>query len=330
MKRSIQDALWHGIRSIAAEQLPHGEIPNYRRLPEDRWEYCFSPLVSAYVYSALACFDPYSAAFDLQDLESCGAKYMQVMGRMAFNIRRDIYRFLCWQQSVNGAWGFFGQGSGLPPDLDTTSCAAVIFLDRRSSERSCGFHQTLPALSQFPLREGTFDSPDSRGPGFGNALELRRVANANLLRCLALAGTDCGALASAVRQDFLADTSPGGMKFALLYALGRAYRQGQVALLGECAGQVLEQLSSAGVHAGEFHGPLTTALAISALLDFGSLEIVREANIDSLVRCITTFYRSRLEVFCDERCGSAALTTAIAMSALSRAAALADGDNSEA
>lgn len=329
-QRVIEDALWQAINSIAAEQLVHGEIPNYRRLPEGRWEYCFSPLVSAYVYSALGCFDPSSAAFDLQSLESCGAKRMQLLGRMAYKIRRGIYRFLCWQQSMKGTWGFFGQGSALPPDLDTTSCAAVIFLDRRSFERSCGFSQTLPALSNFPLRDGTFDSPDSRGSGFGEWLDLRRVANANLLRCFALAGVDYGALAHAVRQDFLSSTSQGGMRLAHLYALGRAYRQGQITSLEEIAGQVLEQTSNGGADALEFQGPLSTALSISARLDFGSPQTVREADIDSIVRCIMTPHRSRLEVFCDQRCGSAALTTAIAMSALSRAAALADGDNRDA
>jgi hypothetical protein len=329
VKHSIQDALWHGITSIAAEQLPHGEIPNYRRLPEDRWEYCFSLLVSAYVYSALGCFDPSSTAFDLQNLEACGAQQMQVVGRMAFRIRRGIYRFLCWQQSVDGTWGFFGQGSSLPPDLDTTSCAAVIFLDRRCSDRSCGLSETLAALSRFRLRDGTFDSPNSRGPGFAEPVRLRRVANANLLRCLALAGMDYEALAATIGQDLAMGNTQGGMRLALLYALGRAYRQGQVSLLGEIAWQVLEEMSASGV-AAAFQGPLSAVLMLSARLDFGSPEIVREVDIDTLIQCIMTPHRSRLEAFCDERCGSPALTTAIAMSALSRAAGLADGGNGHA
>lgn len=329
MKRSIQDALWHGIKSIAAEQLPHGEIPNYRCLAENRWEYCFSPLISAYVYSALGCFDPSSAAFDLQNLECCGTKQMHAVGRMTFEIRRGIYRFLCWQQSVDGTWGFFGHGSGLPPDLDTTSCAAVIFLDRRSSDRSCGLSETLAALSRFQLRDGTFDSPNSRGPGFAEPVKLRRVANANLLRCFALAGMDYETLATTVGQDFVAGNSQGGVQLALLYALGRAYRQGQVTLLEEVSRQVLKEMSTSGV-AAVVQGPLSIALATSARLDFGSPQMVREVDIDSLVQCIMTPHRSRLEAFCEERCGSPALTTAIAMSALSRAAGLADGGNGHA
>jgi hypothetical protein len=325
----IQDALWHGIRSIAAEQLPHGEIPNYRRLPNGCWEYCFSPLVSAYTYSALGCFDPSCKGFDLQSLEYSGATHMQALGRMAMEIRRGIYRFLCWQQSTRGTWRFFGQGSGLPADLDTTSCAAAIFLDRRGSEQSCGFRRTLEAFSSFPVRDGTLDSPNSRGPGFDGALELRRVANANTLRCFALAGLEYGALASKVLLDSVACISQSPMRLALLYALGRAYRQGQVTILGELAEQILREVSKPCAQGDQVGGPLSTALALSTLLDFGSTEAVLEVGINSLVRCIMAHHGARLEAFCDEQCGSPALTTAISMAALSRAATLPYGGNGE-
>src|SRR5262249_9639882 len=153
-----------------------------------------------------------------------------------------IYKFLCWQQSVDATWRFFGQASGLPADLDTTCCASAIFLDRRQFEQSCGFRRTLPAISKFPSYGGAFASPDSRGPGFSCALSLRRIANANLLRSLSLAGMEHEALASAVLRDFTGDESTGDTRIALLYVLGRAYRQGQVAMLKEVSAQCIDEI----------------------------------------------------------------------------------------
>jgi len=319
VERLIQDALWHGIRSIAAQQLPHGEIPNYRLLQNGTWEYCFSPLVSAYIYNALGCFDPSSSAFDLQSLESSGAMHMQRLGRMAMEIRRGLYRFLCWQQCSDATWRFFGLGSNLPADLDTSCCAAAIFLDRRRFEHSCGFRETLPALSTFPCRDGLFDSPDSRGSGFDGAPDLRRVANANLVRCFALAGREHEVLANALLEDFAAAEPPSPARFAFFYALGSAYRQGQVPVFGEIAGKICEEVLTYRA-SRELQAPLSTALAVGALLDFGPTELTQQIDISSLVRCIMAPHRARLEPFCDERCGSAALTTAISMSALARAA----------
>jgi len=324
----ISDTLCHGIRSIAAEQLPHGEIPNYRRLPNGSWEYCFSPLVSAYTYTALSCFDPSSSWFDLQALESSGATSMQTLGRMAMEIRRGIHRFLCWQQSVDATWQFFGQGSGLPADLDTTCCGSAIFLDRRQIEQFGGFRRTWSAISRFPLYGGIFDTPDSRGPEFDGALELRRIANANLLRCLSLAGVEHEELASALLQDFAGDESTGSSRIALLYVLGRAYRQGQVAMLAEISTRSTDEIKKMRSEKGDFGGPLSTAMALSAFVDFGATGDTQPLDLGLLAANIMAPHRARLEVFCDERCGSAALTTAISMQALSCAGALAIGGNS--
>jgi hypothetical protein len=320
VEHQIPETLLHGIKSIAAEQLPHGEIPNYRRLSNGGWEYCFSPLVSAYIYNALGCFDPSSGSFDLQALESAGPTHMYTLGRMAMEIRRRIYRFLCWQQCMDGTWRFFGQGSGLPADLDTSCCASSIFLDRRSFDLSCGFGRTLAALSAFPFHDGSFDSPESRGASFAGCRDLRRVANANMVRCFGLAGLDHGMLAEGILRDFLGTKSEGRARLAWLYALGRAYRQGLVAVLGEIAEPISREMLQSGTAANEFGGPLSTALAFSALLDFGTPETVRQMDTDRLAHNILAAHRSRLETFCEERCGSAALTTAISISALARAA----------
>src|SRR5258705_3506329 len=109
-------SLWRAHTFLAGDQLANGEIPNYRQLLNGSWEYCFSPLMSAYVHDALGCFDPLSLWFDSMALDQVDAARRPILSRTVTKIRSRIRRFLAWQESVRGAWSIFGSGSGLSPD----------------------------------------------------------------------------------------------------------------------------------------------------------------------------------------------------------------------
>src|ERR1700739_408245 len=121
IENAVRTALRAGLRLVEDELLPHGEIPNYRCRSSGSWEYCFSPLTSAYVHDALSCFDPLSEWFEPAALAQAGTRWQGPFSRAVVAIRRRIRRFLAWQEDCQGGWRFFGQSSSLPPDLEATA-----------------------------------------------------------------------------------------------------------------------------------------------------------------------------------------------------------------
>jgi hypothetical protein len=314
-------SLWRAHTFLAGDQLANGEIPNYRQLANGSWEYCFSPLVSAYVHDALGCFDPLSLWFDSTALDQVDAVRRPTLSRTVTKIRSRIRRFLAWQESARGAWGFFGLGSALPPDIDTTACAAAALLDAPIARRERDIERPARMLLQFRERSGRFDSAGSRGsrPEAVTA-EIRTVGTANALRYLALAGMETDGLEIVLREE-LGSGDRGRHRMAFLFALARAFRAANLdigTIAAAAAGEAIERY----LPGSRFAGPLTTALAMHVLLDLNYEGEALTGGRDALAAILEPMAGRRMEGLADPNCGSAALTTALAMTALARASAV--------
>jgi len=310
--------LVRGMQVIAGEQLASGEIANYRQLGYGRSEYCFSPLASAYVHDALAAFDPLSAEFDSRALEAAGPAARIPLGRMALQIRRKIRRYLAWQQCSNETWRFFGNAGVLPADLDTTACASLALLDGVSARTSGEPEAGAEALERFPMTGGLFSSPGSRPAGGEESPLLTLVANANCIACLAARGAEYRTLAAVLSERAReVESGPAG-RLPFHFALAKAWRHTRAPEFEALASQEAQLLAEAG-HAGS---PLAAALRLTALLDFGvegrpallaAAELRTWAESQPAWSC---------EAFVDPHCGSPALTAAVSIPALARAAAI--------
>jgi hypothetical protein len=309
VENAILSALRSGLRLVEDELLSHGEIPNYRRKANGSWEYCFSPLTSAYVHDALSCFDPLSDWFDPPALAQTGARWQGPFSQAVSKIRRRIRRFLAWQQDCNGAWRFFGLGSSLPPDLETTACAATALLDNaRSREFSC-LVRCNDILHVFRSPDGSFESPGSRGPEDESAPWQRWVATAGAVRYLALSGSSLR-IALGFTENATTDSHS---RFVLYYVAARAWKQGGLSGLDQIAAPVSREFPSSPPR-----GPLSTALAVTAMLDLNSSAEELEEAAPYLLRWWKSPRERKFEEFCDPLCGSPALTAAVSMAALAR------------
>jgi hypothetical protein len=128
-RKVLAEILVRGAAQILTAQLPTGEIPTYRLSPEGNLQYCRSPFISTFVYDALGYFDPFSPRGDIQTREMIPDPLRSWFGAAVGNIRRGIRRFVAWQQEPGAVWRFFGSGSGIDPDSDTTACAATLLLE---------------------------------------------------------------------------------------------------------------------------------------------------------------------------------------------------------
>jgi hypothetical protein len=311
--------LWRAHTFLAGEQLANGEIPNFRQLANGSWEYCFSPLVSAYVHDALGCFDPLSLWFDSTALDQVDAPRRPILSRNVTKMRSRIRRFLAWQESVWGTWGFFGLGSGLPPDIDTTACAAAALFDAPIVRRKRDSERPARMLLQFRQPSGWLESAGSRSGGQENA-ETRAVGTANAFRYLALAGVETDGLDAVLRDE--ADRGDGGRhRMAFLFALVRAFRAANIDLDAIAAATTSEVIESY-LPESRFAGPLTTVLAMHVLLDLNYEGEALLRGRDALAVLLEPVAGRRMESFADPNCGSAALTTALTMSALARVSAV--------
>lgn len=313
--------LWRAHTFLSGEQLAHGEIPNFRQVANGSWEYCFSPLVSAYVHDALGCFDPLSLWFDSTTLDQVDAHLRPILSRTVTKIRSRIRRFLAWQESAWGAWGFFGLGSGLPPDIDTTACAAAALFDAPLAKRKRDIERPARMLRQFRQRSGWLESVGSRSSRQEEVeAETRSVGTANAFRYLALAGLETDGLGAVLREE-VGHGDGSRHRMAFLFALVRAFRAANLDL-GTIAAATTSEVIEGYLPGARFAGPLTTALAMHVLLDLNYEGEALLRGRDALAALLGPMTGRRMESLADPNCGSTALTTALTMSALARVSAV--------
>jgi hypothetical protein len=311
----VAELLSQGLRMIAEEQLSNGEVPNYQCMADQSWQYCFSPLVSAYVYEALSCFDPQSARFEAQAAERLELARRMPFLRLVAHIRQRIRRFLAWQESSTGGWRFFGQGSGLPPDLDLTACAATVFIDPNPLPLNPSTYRRMRDLEQFRTADGTFSAPGSRDETHPDPA-LLWMANCNVLRYLALTGGETAKLEAAILHALASVAVPPSDALPLLYAAARAWRHGQLDSLSTLTSYLLPL---ATVPQNSSRGPLSAALTVLILLELDAPPEELDQAVDPLLTWWDSPFSRKFETFCDSRCGSPALTAALTMAAAARA-----------
>lgn len=314
----LSDTLLTALQSIEEEQLDTGEIPNYRKLDNGAWEYHFSPLVSAYVADALAIFDPMSNWFDPFVVEKVGEDDRFAASRIASRIRRGIRRFLAWQQSGDGLWRFFGRGSSLPPDRNTTACCALVLLDRIniSGPGLERVQRTLRGLREACALRGPREAGKLTGDE-GPPSAYERVAEANLLRLRILTTGRAEASELPEESPRAEESQP---EPAVLHALGRLSRQSGFDPFSARSESWIDSLIHSQAADASFGSPLNTALAVGALLDF-QRDGQAAARAAAWLRGLNWFRPFPSEEFCTPVCGSPSLTTAFAISAVARALA---------
>jgi hypothetical protein len=317
---TVSPKLWRAIESIAQEQLLSGEIPNYRKLPNGTWEYCFSPAVSAYVHNSLAIFDPLSEFFNGWALEQAGERRME-LSRTVSRIRRNIRRFLAWQQAANGTWKFFGHASSLPPDVETTASCALALLDRPAPNRAAAQRSYSRPFLPFPRSDGLFTSPNSRGRGEADPI-LACIANFHIVRYQVLTGAAAEPLASRLCEAWPQLPHKQTTMPALVQAAARVCAYFQESSLRNILADGIVRLLAKQAADGAFGGPLSTALALSALLDAGYEGQAVALAVESILGWIDGPFASKVQEYCDVRCASPAFTTALAAASVARAGSM--------
>ncbi|HBY93052.1 MAG TPA: hypothetical protein DEP84_03655 [Chloroflexi bacterium] len=334
--------LLQGLTTIRQEQLQTGEIASYRRGPAGDLLYCRSPFVSTFVHDALGCFDPRSPSWQPHTLDLIPGRRRVRFFRTVIHVRQRIRAFLAWQQESDGCWRFFGRGSGLDCDANTTVCAASALLDRAERSDLRRWQRQVKAVLRFRSAGGlffTFLTPAGRGYGWMDDVGrpvagIDRVVNADVLRYLALAGVGTGRdvevlmdylRGEAASGDLMHGTSLYPNPLSFFYALTRAWDQAQLPGLADLASSLVPRLLSLQGEDGNFGTPLSTSLAIAAFLNLKVAGTPLERARDALISKTQPAGGWAYEDFIVSGFGSPALTTALAMMVLARSSGLANG-----
>lgn len=323
--------LLHGVAAIRRQQLRTGEIPCYRRGQRGSLEYCRSLFVSTFVHDALGALDARGPWYESAAVELLALPYRAWLLREVADIRRRIGAFLAWQEEADGTWRFFGRGSGIDPDSDTTACAAAVLLEQPGPRGTDRWQRHVEALLRFRAATGLFFSyVHDDGTGYSwmdergrPLLGFDRVVNANVLRYLALVGFEAEAVRAHVVDECLAGQFEAGSPdypspLSFFSIVARAWHQAQLADLDRLAQHLTPQIVGRQGPDGAFGGPLSTALALAALLDLGYRGPALAPARTALLNGVDPLGGWGYEDFVIHGFGSPALTTAVALAALVR------------
>lgn len=305
----LGEVLVRSLTVLTRGQLLTGEMATYFRQPSGGLAYARSPLPSAYVHDALACFDPTSTFVETAVFDTLPPPSRGRFVRAIQHLRRRVREFLAWQEGNTGAWRFYGRGSGVPPDVDTTAAAATALLDGRRRTLRRPWVRHVGALAEIEAQRA-----DLTG----------RAASANALRLLALVGEDVDSRVDAlVRQAGEPLASGAGhyaTPLATAYCTARAWTQAHLPRRDELEALLLPQVLALQEPGGGFGGPLSTALGLSALVDLGYRgPEVRRARA-ALLGLVGAWGGWAFEPFLPGGGGSLACSTALAMGILARTA----------
>jgi hypothetical protein len=253
----LATVLLNAIKAILREQLPSGEIATYFRFGTGALEYRRTPLISSFVHDALGSFDLKSRWVDTDFLDALPPGTQGRFVRAAALVRSRIRRFLLWDEGNEGGWWFNGRASGMPPDGDTTACAAAAILQapRRKPSPRWRSH-TGVVLTHV-------DGHDDGGCDF--------ITRVNILRFLALIGEPVDALAAAVvaalRRRETASTGRYAHPLVTAFCVARAWAHAALPGRAEVAELLVPELLGRANETPTLGGPLGAALALNALLD---------------------------------------------------------------
>jgi hypothetical protein len=275
-----------GLDAVTRGQHPSGEMLSFRRDRHGNYTYVRSPFVSTFVHDALACLDPTSPRWldGGPDLFPTGLQ-AEVAHAIAV-VRRRIRGFLIWQQEAAGYWRFFGRGSGIDPDVNSTACASLALLEGHGVRSLRRWERQQAMVDSFRSEDGayfTFLKPRRGGYGWLSdegvpVVGFDPVVNAEVLHFLSRLGAGETAAARFLRGWLLerateleADAgsalypNPVCFGFVLSRALEEPAAVGGGALHRAVLARVLRQQRPDG----SFGGPLSTAMGASTLLALG-------------------------------------------------------------
>lgn len=327
---ALGDELLKGLIVVQREQTFTGEIPAYQRLPESGLEYRQIVFVSTFVYDALGWFDPHSPWMEPMVLTLVPVPHRRKFVHTVRQIRKRIRAFVAWQEEANGMWRFFGRGSGIDPDVDTTACAAMVLLEGAVGKLG-QWQKHVNALNEFRSAEGLYFSYVNlarrgytwMGPQGEPLLGFDRVVNANVLRYLAHVGEATDTLVNylwneAAGTDMLAGTLDYPNPLCFFHATARAWHQGDLPERDRMRRLLVPPLLEMQAEDGGFGGPLSTAMALSALLDLGHDGPALDRSAQWLLAHTEPHYGWAYEDFFVNGFGSTVWTTALAMASLAR------------
>ena len=333
-ERTLVNLLMRGIQAIQAEQTKTGEIPSYRRMEDRTLSYARTLLISTFVDDALAEFDSRSRDLNTRLLDIIPRPYRHRFFSTVRQIRRGIRAFIAWQEEPIGTWRFFGRSSGIDPDACTIARAASVMLDQRGDSHSQPHWQKyVDSLARFRSDAGiysTFLAPQGDGYGWLDAKGRRVIGydvivNALVVDYLALLGEIQDETVAYLRRTFQeGEACQGTVNFpnpvSACYVLTRVWRRARLPGLDEMGETLARQLLARQQSDGGFGGPLSTAMALSALMELGHEGEASAAARAALVRSALQLGGWPCEDFVINGYGSPAWTTALALNALVRCA----------
>jgi hypothetical protein len=304
MPAELRRVLLGMVNYLQSEQLANGDFP-YFRTSGDSF-YCPCILLSTLMHDALGYLDPHTRLYEKTYLTDLLSKDEQrFVAASVTGMRFRLRAFIAWQEESNGTWQLFGRESDLGPDTGATAAAAVSMLrtypiDRRSSNR------------HVPIVESLLNA------------QLSLDEEANVLRFLVLTGRRVEDRVASFRTRLLSKDAPvetqteALKRLAVAYTIARAWRQAALPGRDEVAGHLVPRILSWRQAGAKFGGQLPCALSASSLVDLGcATSSLREIGKD-LISLFTESKSWRSEAFQKLEIGSAAVTVAIAISALVR------------
>jgi hypothetical protein len=319
------DAIEHG-------QHPNGEMLSFRSDEHGNYTYVRSPFVSTFVHDALGCFDPESARWLDGSVELFPVALQGRVVRMATELRRRIRGFLIWQQEPAGTWRFFGRGSGIDPDVNSTACALVSLREGHGSQNLARWELGRSAVLGFRSVEGpffTFRKPRQGGYGWLSekgvpVVGFDPVVNAEVLRYLSGIGSPAAeSLADWVLARLgSAEAALGSPLYpspvCLAFVVARALEEDGVPRRDELTRAALALTRSLQQGDGAFGGPLATAMGAHALLTLGARGDELDAARRAVVRAWDAGGGWPYEDFVVHGFGAPAWTTALSLAFLAR------------
>jgi hypothetical protein len=319
------DAIEHG-------QHPNGEILSFRGDEHGDYTYVRSPFVSTFLHDALGCFDPESPRWLDGSVELFPSALQVRVVRTATELRRRIRAFLIWQQEPAGTWRFFGRGSGIDPDVNSTACALVCLREGHGIRNVSRWELGRSAVLSFRSAEGPFFTfRKARQGGYGWLSEtgvpvvgFDPVVNADVLRYLCGIGSPETAALSAwvlarLRSEEAALGSPlYPSPVCLAFVVARALEEDDVPRRGELEDAALALTRSLQRSDGGFGGPLATAMGATALLTLGARGEDLDAARRAVVRAGDPGGGWPYEDFVVHGFGAPAWTTALSLAFLAR------------
>jgi hypothetical protein len=296
----IGRVLTRSLEIVRRGQMATGEVAGYYRR-SDSLAYLRSVLPSVFVHEALAFFDPTSPSVDTTVFDAILKQDRLRFLHTITRTRAKIRGYLCWDESSDGNWRFFGRAGGIPADADATASAATALLDARRTSTVPRWQRHVEALRKLPASEDL-------------------ATEANVIRFFAMVGEPIadrlGLLLEAIDAGLLHPKKQAN-GWMPLYCVVRAWSSAHLPER-ERVRQKLLPIVLEGSRDG-FGGALSTALGLSLLIDLEHAGPEIDGTRARLLALRSETGVFSYEPFLPHAGGAAACSTAMAMAALARA-----------